>query len=69
MQETRVQFLGLEDTLEKGLVPHSSMLAWRILTDRGTWWATVHGIIKSDMTKQLTHTHSWGGKKTLLEKW
>ena len=58
MQETGVQFLGLEDTLEKGLVSHSSMLAWRILTDRGTWRATVHRITKSDMTEQLTHTHT-----------
>ena len=30
MQETRVQSLGWEDTLEKGMVTHSSILAWRI---------------------------------------
>ena len=30
MQETPVQFLGWEDTLEKGMVTHSSILAWRI---------------------------------------
>ena len=30
MQETRVQFLGLEDPLEKGKAPDSSILAWRI---------------------------------------
>ena len=30
MLETWVQFLGWEDTLEKGLVTHSSILAWRI---------------------------------------
>ena len=29
-QETRVQFLGQEDPLEKGMVTHSSVLAWRI---------------------------------------
>ena len=28
--ETRVQFLGLEDALEKGMATHSSILAWRI---------------------------------------
>ena len=22
--------------------------------DKGDWWATVHGVIESDMTKQLT---------------
>ena len=30
MQETQVQFLGLEDPLEKGMATHSSILAWRI---------------------------------------
>ena len=28
--ETWVQSLGQEDTLEKGMATHSSMLAWRI---------------------------------------
>ena len=28
MQETWVQFLGQEDTLEKGMATHSSILAW-----------------------------------------
>ena len=23
--------------------------------DRGTWWATVHGVTKSNMTLKLTH--------------
>ena len=30
MQEIQVQFLGLEDPLEKKMVTHSSILAWRI---------------------------------------
>ena len=30
MQETRVQSLGQEDTLEKGMATPSSILAWRI---------------------------------------
>ena len=30
MQETRVQFLGREDPLEKETATHSSILAWRI---------------------------------------
>ena len=29
-QETRVQSLGQEDTLEKEMVAHSSILAWEI---------------------------------------
>ena len=31
MQETRVQSLGREDILEKGMATHSTVLAWRIL--------------------------------------
>ena len=30
MRETRVQFMGQEDPLEKGIATHSSILAWRI---------------------------------------
>ena len=30
MQETRVQSLGWEDLLEKGMATHSSILAWRL---------------------------------------
>ena len=30
MQEIRVQFLGQEDTLEKEMAMHSSILAWKI---------------------------------------
>ena len=30
MQETCIRFLGQEDPLEKGMVTHSSILAWRI---------------------------------------
>ena len=30
VQDTRVQSLGLEDSLEKVMATHSSLLAWRI---------------------------------------
>ena len=30
MQETRVQSLGWEEPLEKGMATHSNILAWRI---------------------------------------
>ena len=30
IQETRVQSLGREDPLEKGMTTHSSVFAWRI---------------------------------------
>ena len=47
MQETQVQSLGWEDLLEKGMAAQSSILAWRIPMDRGSWPATVHGVAKS----------------------
>ena len=30
MQETQVRYLGQEDSLEKGMAIHSSILAWKI---------------------------------------
>ena len=41
MQETRVQSLGQEDPLEKGIATHSSIL------NRGVWQAPIHGVAKS----------------------
>ena len=34
MQETQVRSLGWEDSLEKEIAPHSSILAWRIRRER-----------------------------------
>ena len=39
--------LGREDPLEEGMATHSSIFAWRITMDRGSWWAMVHGVAKS----------------------
>ena len=47
MQETWVQSLSWEDPMEEGMATHSSILAWRIPMDRGSWQATVHGVTKS----------------------
>ena len=58
VQETRVQSLGWEDPLEKGMAIHSSILAWRIRWTEEPWKATVHrGCKESDATESLTHTH------------
>ena len=53
--ETLVRSLGWEDPLEMGMATHSSILARKNPLERGAWWATVHGVAKSDMTEQLTH--------------
>ena len=46
-QETWVRSLGWEDPREEGMAAHSSILAWRIPMDRGTWQAIVHGVAES----------------------
>ena len=49
-----VQSPGWEDPLEEGVATHSSILAWRVPTDRRAWWAAVHGIAQElDTTEQL----------------
>ena len=47
MWETWVRSLAWEDPLEEGMATHSSILARRIPMGRGAWWATVHGVAKS----------------------
>ena len=51
MQETWIRSLGQEDSLEKEIVTHSSILAWEHPMDRGAWRAIVYGVAKElDMT-------------------
>ena len=47
MQKTWTWSLGWGDPLEEGMATHSGILPWRIPMDRGSWWATVHGVAKS----------------------
>ena len=49
MQETRVQSLGQEDPLEKGLATLSSILAWRIT------WTEEPGRLQSMGSQSLRH--------------
>ena len=49
MQETRVQSLGQEDPLEKGMATHSSILAWRIP------WAEKPGGLQSMGSQRFGH--------------
>ena len=47
MQEARVQYLGQEEHLQKGITTHSSILAWRIPgTEEPPWQATVYAVQK-----------------------
>ena len=55
IQETWVQCLGQEDPLEKGMVIHSSILAWRIpWTEEPGGGLQSTGLQKLDMAEQLT---------------
>ena len=49
MQETRVQSLGWEDPLEKGMATHSSILAWRIP------WTEEPGGLQSMESQRVRH--------------
>ena len=44
------------------MATHSSILAWRIPTDREAWWAVVHGGHNQlDRTEQLSAQHAQDG--------
>ena len=49
MPETKVQSLGWEDPLEKGMATHSSPLFWRIL------WIEEHGGLESMGLQRVGH--------------
>ena len=53
IQETWIQFLGGEDSLEKGMVTHSSILAWRILWTEEPNRLQSMGLQESNMTEHL----------------
>ena len=50
VHEIQVQSLGQEDPLEKGMVTHSSILAWRIPWTRSLAGYTPRGRKELDMT-------------------
>ena len=54
MQETRVQPLGQDDPLEKGMATYSSILAWRIPGTEEPGGLRSMGSKRVDMTEQLT---------------
>jgi len=61
IQETWVQSLGQEDTLEKGLATHSSILTWEFRGERSQVGLQSMGSqrIRNDwVTNAHTHTHT-----------
>ena len=49
IQETQIQSLGQEDSLEKIMATHSSILAWRIP------WTEKHGGLQSMGSQRVRH--------------
>ena len=49
MQQTQVQFLGREDSLEKDMAIHSSIFAWRIP------WTEEPGGLQSMASQRVGH--------------
>ena len=47
------------------MATHSSILAWRIPTDRGAWQAMVHEVAESDTTEQLNTKQDYTDQTTL----
>ena len=48
VQETQIQSLSQEDPLETGMATHIHQYScWENSMNRGAWWATAHGITKS----------------------
>ena len=39
--------MGGEDLLDKEMATYSNILAWKNPMNRGAWWATAHGVMKS----------------------
>ena len=68
MQEMRIQFLDWEDSPEKE--NHNTLQYFCLgnLMNRGTWWATVHGVTKKSWTwQQLNNNNSLIWKQTKMQ--
>ena len=49
VRESQVRTLGLEDSLEKGMATHSSILAWKIP------WTEEPGVVQSLELQRVRH--------------
>ena len=63
MKDTPFSSLGWENPLGEEVATHSSILAWRIPMDQGTWGATVRAVAESDTTE---HAHIYIAHKYYL---
>ena len=66
-QETRVQSLGQEDLLEKGMVTHSNILAWKIPWTEDPGGLQSIGCKELDTTEQLTLSTHIQNYKMIME--
>ena len=57
MQEMCVLSLGQEDSLEKVMANHSSILDWKVPWAEGPRELQFMGLQESDMTERLNHDH------------
>ena len=60
MQETRVRSLGREESLEKGMETHCSILVW------GIPWTEEPDRLWSDTTERLSEREPPGKRRTLF---
>ena len=65
MQETQVQFLGREDSLEKEMAIHSSILAWKLPWTEEPGRLQSMGSQELDTTYQLNHIKCYKRKRKI----
>ena len=65
MQETWVRSLGWEDPPGEGNSYSLQYSGLENSTDRGAWWATVHGVAKSGTQLSDFHFHKDGNRGKL----
>ena len=58
IRETWFWSMGWENSMEKDMETHSSILVWRTPLNRRAWQATVHEVTELHMTEWLTMAHS-----------